>query len=185
MEYPKETDWAYVAGMVDAKGNLNVYKHTSPSLRARCKNGRGYLRDFIMFIPSQSKELLADINARLGNSGSVHIYGSVHARKRSYTLHLYQNKQREFLPKLIPHLVLKKRLAQLMLEELQLIRDVKDTIEREVKLLEKDKEVEAERVKTGLGNSTRAKKMSKGNIQFWIDYYVRKALKQTQGETTP
>jgi hypothetical protein len=130
-----ETEWAYLAGLIDGEGYLNILLHTSPSGR---KHGKGYARDFILTICNTQKELLVTVKEKLG-------FGYIYEHKRkegtiganTFTLRFSHNELRGVLPKILPYLLLKKDAAQIMLDSLNIIKEISLSEERENMLLQK------------------------------------------------
>jgi hypothetical protein len=158
-----ETEWAYLAGLIDGEGYMNILLHTSPSGR---KAGRGYARDFVLTICNTSISLLKEMQEKIG-------FGWIceHKRKRTdagvntFTLRFSHNNLRGILPKIIPYLILKKEPAKIMLESLTLIKETKQK-EREQILLANDAAFKIAYSKTHSIFAVRGEKRSKENKSF-------------------
>lgn len=94
-----ETTWAYLAGLIDGEGYLDIFLHSNPSYRRQMK--KGYARQFSLYIANCSKELLENVQKNIGNIGTItkHCYspaaikraeGKGHFRRVDlYTLRFY------------------------------------------------------------------------------------------------
>jgi hypothetical protein len=176
----EETRYAYIAGLIDGEGYVQIFRKTAPSFRA---TGKGYTRLFIINISNTSRHMLEVANEYLNNTG--HIICMEHfrsakeyekmldgKRRAGYELRLYPNTLRQYLPKIIPYLVHKKRCAEIMLDELNIITNIKNFRQRECLLLEKDEEFRRER--SMVEAIKYPDRMSKTNKDFWLN----------QGKTT-
>jgi hypothetical protein len=123
----EETKWAYIAGLIDGEGYLDIFLHTNPSRRKIVK--KGYGREFRCNICNSNKELLNKVQEMIGEKCEL----VEHKRKpylqktqnSGFTLRFHPTVLRILLPKIIPFLILKKELAQIILEELTIIKKVK------------------------------------------------------------
>lgn len=171
----QETDWSYLAGLIDGEGYLNILLHASPSTR---KIGRRYTRDFILTISNTSRSLLVSIQSTLGT-------GCIYEHKRNkennaasvYSLRFNHNTLRLILPNIIPYLRLKKQPAQIMLEELNIIKTVKQA-HREIIMLEKDNEFAKIIATTRTPYTKRNPKRKLENKE-----YIEKMVKQVTGQS--
>ncbi len=87
-----------------------------------------------MILSNCSRELLEEISAVLGDKGKI----TVHKWKKAWTdgqsLRFNHNEIREILPKIVPYLKLKQKLAELMIESLDIISKEPKSDERSYKL---------------------------------------------------
>ena len=153
-----ETAWAYLAGLVDGEGYFDIFLHSNPSYRRETK--KGYAREFRLFVSNGSEELLETVRKNIGNIGTImrHKYKeeTTH-RVDNYTLRFYQGNLRKILPNLIPHLILKKHVAELMLDMLNLVKKIRNAQLREVTLLQMHEEFKEACLKTP-GNKYRKRR---------------------------
>jgi hypothetical protein len=158
-----ETTWAYLAGLIDGEGYLDVFLHSNPSYRRQMK--KGYARQFSLYIANNSRELLENVQKNIGNLGTItkHNYSPA-TRKRAeekgrrytsdlHTLRFYANNLRIILPKVIPYLILKKQPAEIMLKMLGMV-GIHNAEQRERTLLLMHKQFHEACVKTA-GNKYR------------------------------
>lgn len=124
----EETDWAYLAGLIDGEAYLNIFLHTNPYFKRTTKEG--YAREFKLEIASSEKLLLDEVRKRMENTGIIMehkrtVKDSPNAHS-GYTLRFSHNQLRIILPKIIPYLILKKNLAQLMKDSLGLRKGIRN-----------------------------------------------------------
>ncbi len=110
-----ETSWAYIAGMIDGEGHLSMFRHYK-------KNGssskRGYEIEPHLEIANMNKESLIDISNLLGGMGKI---TTLILRREgqdpfeNYNIRFRVSEQRIILPKVLPHLLLKKETASIIL----------------------------------------------------------------------
>jgi len=122
----EETKWAYIAGLIDGEGYLDIFLHTNPYFRKNVK--KGYAREFRVNICNSNKDLLNKVQEMIGEKCEL----CEHKRKpeqtthhSAFTLRFHPTVLRILLPKIIPFLILKKELAQIILEELTIIKKVR------------------------------------------------------------
>lgn len=176
MSEVKETDWAYLAGMIDGEGYLYVLLHSNPSYRREMK--KGYAREFRCFISSGSKDLLEKIQTNIGNIGTItrhkykpetlkdEKYRGKH-RVDNYTLRFYQGALRKILPKVIPYLILKKEPAEVMLKMLEIVKKIHNPEQRERTLLLMQKQFDEACFKSA-GNKYRKNRKQNAIIERMI-----------------
>lgn len=137
-----ETDWAYLAGLIDGEGFLDIFLHSNPSIRKTCK--RGYSREFKLLIQNSNLAILKFIQELVASVAKSVI--CTHKPKpprlqkvNSYSLRFYHNSIRIILPKLIPYFILKKELAEIIVKELAIISNELPSDKREHTLLSLDR----------------------------------------------
>jgi hypothetical protein len=123
-----ETFWAYFAGMVDGEGYLKIWHIKQNKVK------RGYAREYRLAIGLGNKEPLEQMRAKLG-------MGKIYAHYRqpdqteeslsSYDLRFWAGDCRVILPKIMPYLIQKKRLAEIMIQCLNSIREEEQILELE------------------------------------------------------
>jgi hypothetical protein len=131
-----ETTWAYFAALLDGEGYLYPFMHRNPYFIRTTK--KGYGREFRCLIYNGSKDLLETVRKNIGMGHIVtHKKESKKEKNRidTYSLRFYQGNLRIILPKIIPYLILKKRQAEIMLEMLDIVKNVRNQQLRETKLL--------------------------------------------------
>lgn len=115
----EETKWAWLAGIIDSEGTISVYK---VRIKTHCRRGFNWLPT--IQISNNSKEFLETIQKVLG-------FGKVWFRKKhstnkrnSYNFRFYGAKRViNFLDKLAPFLIIKKKHHELMREFASLIAE--------------------------------------------------------------
>ena len=143
-----ETDWAYLAGLIDGEGQMDILLRANPNTK---HIGRGYTREFRLNITNGSRELLVELQQKIG-MGSIYLqdvtWSPTH-RVKMYSYRFSHNPIRKVLPNIIPYLMLKKKLAVMLLEELDLVKDMSiEADKREGMLLQKDAEFRKECLRT-------------------------------------
>lgn len=124
-----ETTWAYFAALLDGEGYLYPFMHRNPYFIRTTK--KGYGREFRCFIYNGSRDLLETVRKNIG-MGHIQPHGKT---PNYYSLRFYQGNLRIILPKIIPYLILKKKQAEIMLEMLNIVKNVRNQQLRETKLL--------------------------------------------------
>lgn len=144
-----ETHWAYIAGLFDGEGSLDILLRDNP---VHQKSGKGYAREFRLNICSGSKELIDSVQVSFGNIGSItqHKVQPYYKRMKvdNFELKFGANEIRFILPNLIPYLRLKKKVAELMLRILTIVATTKYSNHRELELLNLGKEFRCLRAQT-------------------------------------
>lgn len=134
----EETKWAYIAGLLDGEGYMDIFLHSNPYF---LKTKKGYAREFRCNICNTNKELLEKVEEMIGKKCDLveHKRNPPNPKwKNGFTLRFHPTVLRTLLPKVIPYLVLKKEFAQIILEELTIITTVKNRNRREKLLLNLD-----------------------------------------------
>jgi hypothetical protein len=120
MNMIEESFWAYLAGLVDGEGHLKIFRHYSKNPKVSC---RGYELEPHITITSMSKPLLEKVQQTIGIGNiNTHIDNTTtggELAKYAYSLRFYANAQRIILPKIIPHLIHKKEIAEVLLHFLE------------------------------------------------------------------
>lgn len=171
-----ETAWAYFAGLLDGEGYLYPLMHRNPYFIRTTK--KGYGREFRCLIYNGSKDLLETVRANIGMGHIVtHKKESKKEKNRidTYSLRFYQGNLRIILPKIIPYLILKKALAEIVLEMLHVVTNIRDLQVREITLLLMHKVFTAESRKTA-GNKYREHKKQDAIIEEELNRYGRENL---------
>lgn len=121
-----ETDWAYLAGMIDGEGCLALFRHFQKKVTVT--SSRGYELEPRMSIANMNQKNMEDIKQflQLGNITKVvsHKDDEEGTPRIIYDLRFGPNNQRIILPKVLPYLRQKKARAEIILELLKL-RDEK------------------------------------------------------------
>lgn len=110
----KETDKAYLAGIIDGEGSLHISKVKSK------KANRGFVFVAVMSVWNTKQKLIDHIQKLIGE-GSV--FFKEETRKEWNDKYLWQanpNLMRKILPQLVPYLIIKKELAKTILRFLEL-----------------------------------------------------------------
>jgi hypothetical protein len=148
---------AYLAGLIDGEGSF-IIKRSMAKQGKKCR--RGFQRRYILTIANTSKELLTEVQERLGYGNLVeHKQNQKHPNwKTGYTLRFYEGKLRELIPQVMPFLILKQNEAQIISTSLSIIKSTstKEANEHEHQLLELEnrfKEITEPRVKYQKGES--------------------------------
>jgi len=105
--------YAYMAGLLDGEGWLGITK-----IKSRYKKGNGYTYKTRIVVANCNLLLLEKIKEMFGG----YITKKTHKNKRwtqGYNLQI--GNIRQWLPKVIPHMIAKKKKAQLLLEASKLL----------------------------------------------------------------
>ena len=113
----KETDWAYLAGMIDGEGYMGITRHYKDKSKSGTSK-RGYEIETRLCISSMNERELTTIGNLLALG---HVSTVVHIRKNSgpnpgYELRFCPNHQRIIFPRVIPYLIQKKHMAKIILQ---------------------------------------------------------------------
>ena len=128
-----ETIWAYIAGLVDGEGYFKI-RHIKNS-----KLKRGYAREFLLTITNTSKPLLLEVQKQIG-LGKIYTHNPKNGNANTgYTLRFFAGNCRIILPNIIPYLLLKKKLAEVLLESLNIIRSTHPSKIKEKRLMQLEK----------------------------------------------
>lgn len=138
-----ETSWAYLAGMIDGEGNITIYRNSANGKR-QSQYKDGWRRAYVIQITNNSLELLDTIYKKIP-LGKVYgpYYYKGHSKKDEYRLFTcfirYEpNTIRSILPKVIPYLILKREMAEIMQRSLKVGEEVRDKEERRKQLNQLD-----------------------------------------------
>jgi hypothetical protein len=142
-----ETEWAYLAGVMDGDGSIMI--HRNSSLARTRKYTDGWRRQYIMIISSVSVDFLNKLH-NIVKLGKVRVYsfndkrfdgkdGVYHCRYQR-SLRFEANEMRAILPRIIPYLVLKKDIAEIVLKSMKVVEEMNWGEERSKKLKEIDVE---------------------------------------------
>lgn len=131
--------YSYLAGLIDGEGSLLIQRKRAGAGKL-CK--RGYQRRYLLTISNTSKELLTTVKDSLGYGNLVEHGNHKQRWKTCYTLRFYEGTLRTLLPEIIPHLILKKRQAEIVSECLSLITSTStiDSAKHEQRILELEEE---------------------------------------------
>lgn len=102
---------AYVAGFLDGEGSLMLHAERRGEVRSGWRFSPGFS------LSNTNLEVLRFCRDAMGN-GSLRVQTRPKGQKVCYRLGLNPNQMRHVLPQIIPHLFLKKRRAELLLEYL-------------------------------------------------------------------
>jgi hypothetical protein len=169
---PTETDWAYFAGLIDGEAYIDIFLRQNPT---DVKTRRGYAREFKLQVAGSSRKLLEQVQENIGSLGKI----TTHRRDKEeqekgwneyYTLRFSHNQQRMILPKIMPYLILKKPLANIVLRALNIISTIPQSKEREHMLLNLSIELNQARQIPGL-------KHRKRRQDSIIEEYLKKTAK--------
>jgi hypothetical protein len=115
-----ETTWAYFAGLIDGEGHINIYRNSS---QTKIHYKDGWRRDYILNITNNSTELLEIVQKKINLGQVKSYYYNSHSTKqyKAFTsfLRFDANSIRVILPKVLPYLVLKREMAEIMLKSLK------------------------------------------------------------------
>jgi hypothetical protein len=104
-----DADLGYLAGIIDGEGHIGL-------VRRRRSNWKNHPEQTHVLRPvlqiGQARRELLDHIARVVGEGSV----GAHGQRGFYNLRFFPNTMRWLLPELLPHLVLKKRQAEIVIE---------------------------------------------------------------------
>jgi hypothetical protein len=121
----EETDWAYFAGMIDGEGHLGLFRHYKHNGSV---SKRGYEIEPKLNITNMNKQnlIVMQETIKLGN-----LITCVYRRKgidpfEGYELRFSVNEQRKIYPKIIPYLIQKKEVAEIILKLLDYRLSKKD-----------------------------------------------------------
>ncbi|MGI0036212.1 MAG: LAGLIDADG family homing endonuclease [Nitrososphaera sp.] len=112
----KDTNYAWLAGIIDGEGSIFISKTRVP------ENIRGFQYRAQMSITNTDEELIMQVN-KIANVGSI--FRCRERRKEwkdRFIFSLNASGMRELLPRVIPYLVLKKRIAIKTIEFLSYMR---------------------------------------------------------------
>lgn len=127
LEIP-ETFWAYFAGIVDGEGYLKIWRIKQNKVK------RGYAREYRLAIELGDRVPLEQMQLKLG-MGKIYTHYKKNENKEvyglGYDLRFWAGDCRVILPKIVPYLIQKKRLAEIMIQCLNSIRDEKQILELE------------------------------------------------------
>lgn len=99
-------DLGYLAGIIDGEGHLGLVRR-----KAKWRKDQAhYLRPVVQI--GQAKREMLDHLALVVGAGSVAIYGT----RIFFNLRFYPSTLRWLLPQLLPHLVIKRRQAEILIE---------------------------------------------------------------------
>jgi hypothetical protein len=137
LDQSKEIQYAYIAGLLDGEGYLDIYLHSCPTIRRDTKCG--YKRYYRCIIANNNLTMLQTVRKMVGDKGSFY----THRRKdpeaaEGYTLRRWPNQIREILPKVMPYMIAKKELAELIIQSLNTITNIHNKKERTKELLRID-----------------------------------------------
>ena len=99
----QETDYAYLAGVIDGEGCIGVYR-----------DAKTY--KLIMTIASTSVDWLLELRAKWNNLGHIHIEGAKDNRKPKAQWTMNRADAQKVLPKVLPYLGIKRSQAELALQ---------------------------------------------------------------------
>jgi hypothetical protein len=163
----EDSKWAYIAGMFDGEGYFSIFKHTAPSFRLK---GRGYSREFRVTLSSKSLLHLQIIQQMLGNLGTIYTHKKVNcAGEDAYSLRFYPSALRIIFPKILPHLILKKESAAIIVKELEVIKKIHQLKAREYELLKLDALFEETYSKIRRIDPNGKKILNDANQTFWTN----------------
>jgi|WetSurMetagenome_2_1015567.scaffolds.fasta_scaffold53982_6 hypothetical protein len=121
----QETDWAYLAGMIDGEGHIGLFRHYKKNCNV---SKRGYEIEPRLNVTNMNKQNLIIIKEiiQLGS-----LITCVYRRKgiepfEGYELRFGVNDQRIIYPKIITYLIQKKELAEIILKLLDYRLNKKD-----------------------------------------------------------
>jgi hypothetical protein len=112
----KDTDYAYLAGMIDGEGYISILHHNK-KIKVSC---RGYELESTLKLTSMNKDLLDSIQKTF-NMGKIVVMKDKRRREEDdtiiliYDLRFRVSEQRIILPKVIPYLRYKKKIAEIIL----------------------------------------------------------------------
>ena len=122
IENVPELMWAYLAGMIDGEGHIKIYRNSSLSRTRHYVDG--WRRQYILTITNTSVPLLNQIHEKIkiGKVKEYHSNTCQSKKEKRYTAFLLfeANEIRALLPKIIPYLILKKELAEIMQKSLKI-----------------------------------------------------------------
>lgn len=114
----EETFWAWLAGLIDGEGYINLHKTKNP----RCKTG--YAWKSLVVITNNHKPVLEFIQQKI-ETGALYTRPYKKREKEynpTYDLRFYGNTIRVLIPKLLPYLQVKRERAILLLEALKYLK---------------------------------------------------------------
>ena len=109
-----ETDYAWLAVIIDGEGSIFVSKVIVPA------NRRGFSYRAQLSVTNTNKELILRIKEIIGSGSTSHIPESRNDGKDRYVYSAFSGTIRAIIPKILPYLVAKKRHAEKVLELLTL-----------------------------------------------------------------
>jgi len=108
MPYLKDTDAAYLAGILDSDGHIGLIRRARTW--KKCPERTHYLRPIVQI--GQAKMIMLDHIKEVTGEGSL----SINKQKHFYNLRFYTTSLKWILPQLLPYLVVKKRQAEIVVE---------------------------------------------------------------------
>ena len=141
-----ETTWAYLAGMVDGEGCMSIFRH----YKNRKVSKRGYEVEPRLMIANMNKETLTDIIALtgLGRVTTLVLKRKDQDPFENYEIRYNVGEQRIILPKILPYLMQKKDMAEIVLRLLNYRLDPKDRAFTENFYLELEEEYRCAMIKS-------------------------------------
>jgi len=135
IESISESTWAYFAGLVDGDGTILIQRNSSRSNR---QYRDGWRRTYVLSVSSVSLNFLNQLHdlIKLGKV-RAYFYKKTYSKSHYGNVNFYRfetNEIRAILPKIIPYLVLKKNLAEIMWRSLKIIEEVRPVEIRREKL---------------------------------------------------
>ncbi|MBI2676779.1 MAG: LAGLIDADG family homing endonuclease [Candidatus Yanofskybacteria bacterium] len=111
-----DTDYAYIAGLLDGEGSFVVAKHFAKTKHC---GKRGWVWELRISVGMSDKEGLEFIMQKFDKKRLREAKGS---KRLMYYLTLYSNEIRKFLPPMLQHIRVKKKQAELLLDALSIIK---------------------------------------------------------------
>jgi LAGLIDADG endonuclease len=115
-ERTRETDRAWLAGIIDGEGSIHISRVTEP------KNKSGFAFHPVLSITNTNESILSNIK-RITDCGSICRVRSLRASwKDKYLYTANSNCVRKILPEVLPYLVAKREQARLLLKFVSLVK---------------------------------------------------------------
>ena len=112
----KDTDYAWLAGIIDGEGSIFISNTRVPG------NIRGFQYRAQMSVCNTNEELIMQVH-KIANVGSIHRSREVRKDWRDkFYFNINANGMRDLLPRVIPYLILKKRVASKIIEFLSYMK---------------------------------------------------------------
>lgn len=137
----------YLALALDTEGCIGLYKNRSERIQRHCKVG--YTWDVVVDVCSTSREFPEFLKSQFGGGGISTDKHSKPRRLRAYHWRMNKTQMTCLLPKAIPFMVKRKKQAELLLEAISIIEEIKgrgrkdnprlDEIEKELRRLNANK----------------------------------------------